>query len=290
MGKVSAYKSVILLIAILGLLMEFPPYGMAAVAPVGQLPMVTVSITPSIYALPILVVEKAGEWMDFGIQVKVKVHPHGEEQLDRSVANEWEVAVMDPLSAVKGGNEGNVAIVGIAGDFANQVSFLTSRSGVPPQSGKWAEWLKGYMARTESKGEKQFLPACLVATSSYADTRKTLVIRWLEGYSRGIQIIKKNSEAAASQLKEFYVIRGQSRNSGILPFLPPCSPITRSKGLTLWVHSASRTWVISSTESPGEGPCLRPHHWETPRLYPGLRELSWCLPETAPRICPGHRP
>jgi ABC-type nitrate/sulfonate/bicarbonate transport system substrate-binding protein len=204
LGKASAYKSVILFIAILVLFLEFPPRGRTAVAPVGQLPLVAVSVTPSVYALPILLVEKAGEWKDFGIQVKVKVHPNGEEQLDRSVASEWEVAVMDPLSAVKGGNEGNVAIVGIAGNFASQLSFLNGRSGVPPQSGKWAEWLKGYIARTESKGGKPFLPACLVASSNYADTRKTLVIRWLEGYSRGIQIIKKNPEAAASLLKEFY--------------------------------------------------------------------------------------
>jgi hypothetical protein len=163
-----------------------------------------VSVTPSVYALPILLVEKAGEWKDFGIQVRIKVHPHGEEQLDRSVANEWEVAVMDPISAVRGGNEGNVAIVGIAGNYATQIPLVTTRSGSshPPQ--KWAEWLKGYVARTESKGERIFLPACLVATSGYADTRKTLVIRWLEGYSRGIQLIKKNPEAAASQLKEFY--------------------------------------------------------------------------------------
>jgi ABC-type nitrate/sulfonate/bicarbonate transport system substrate-binding protein len=191
-------------IAILGLFLGFPPRARAAVAPVGHLPTVAVSVTPSIYALPILLVEKAGEWKDFGIQTRIKVHAHGEEQLDRSVANDWEVAVMDPLSAVKGGNEGNVAIVGIAGNFAGQVSFLTGQSGTSPQPGRWGEWLKEYVARMESKGAKLFLPACLVATSSYADTRKTLVIRWLEGYSRGIQIIKKNPEAAASQLKEFY--------------------------------------------------------------------------------------
>jgi hypothetical protein len=165
---------------------------------------VAVSVTPSIYALPILLVEKAGEWKDFGIQTRVKVHPHGEEQLDRSVTNEWEVAVMDPLSAVKGGNEGNVAIVGIAGNFTSQVSFLTGQSGASSQPGKWGERLKEYVARMESKGAIVFLPACLVATSSYADTRKTLVIRWLEGYSRGIQIIKKDPEAAVSELKKFY--------------------------------------------------------------------------------------
>jgi ABC-type nitrate/sulfonate/bicarbonate transport system substrate-binding protein len=175
-----------------------------AVAPVGQLPTVTVSVTPSIYALPILMVERAGEWKDFGIQVKVKVHPHGDEQLDRSTAGEWEVGVMDPLSAVKGGNEGNVAIVGVAGDFTSRVPFFTDRSGAPAQPGKWTEGLKGYVARMEAKGGRRFLPACLVATANYADTRKTLVIRWLEGYSRGIQLIQKNPEAAVSQLKEFY--------------------------------------------------------------------------------------
>ncbi len=204
MGKASANKSVILSLAILGLFVSSPPCGRAAVAPVGHLPAVAISVTPSIYALPILLVEKAGEWKDFGIQARIKVHSHGEEQLDRSMANEWEVAVMDPLSAVKGGNEGNVAIVGIAGNFVSQAPFVGGRSGASPQPGKWGEWLKGYIARMESKGAKPFLPACLVATSTYADTRKTLVIRWLEGYSRGIQIIKKNPEAAASQLKEFY--------------------------------------------------------------------------------------
>jgi ABC-type nitrate/sulfonate/bicarbonate transport system substrate-binding protein len=204
LGNTFAYVSGILCSAILGLFWGFPPCGKAAVAPVGHLPTVAVSVTPSIYALPIVLVEKAGEWKDFGIQARIKVHPDGEEQLDRSVANEWEVAVMDPLNAVKGGNEGNVAIVGIAGNFASQVPFLSGGSGASLQPGKWGEWLKGYIARMESKEPKPFLPACLVATSSYADTRKTLVIRWLEGYSRGIQIIKKNPEAAAFQLQEFY--------------------------------------------------------------------------------------
>jgi ABC-type nitrate/sulfonate/bicarbonate transport system substrate-binding protein len=204
LGKTSGYKLAILSFAILGLFVGFPPCGRAAVAPVGHLPTVAVSVTPSIYALPILLVEKAGEWKDFGIQARIKVYPHGQEQLDRSVANEWEVAVMDPLDAVKGGNEGNVAIVGVAGDFASQVSFLMGQGGASPQPGKWGEWLKGYVARMESKGAKLFLPACLVATSSYADTRKTLVIRWLEGYSRGMQIIEKNPEEAAFHLQKFY--------------------------------------------------------------------------------------
>ena len=204
MEKASAYKSVIVFILISGLLLGFPPRAGAAVAPVGHLPTVAVSLTPSVYALPVLAVEKAGEWKDFGIQIRIKNHSHGEEQLDRSVGNEWEVAVMDPISAVKGGNEGNVAIVGIAGNYATQVPFLTARSGSSPQPQKWAQWLKGYIASREARGGKLFLPACLVATASYADTRKTLVIRWLEGYSRGIQIIKRNPEAAVSQLQEFY--------------------------------------------------------------------------------------
>jgi hypothetical protein len=197
-----AYRALAILLAAIFMLCPCP--GEPAAVPVGQLPTVAVSVTPSIYALPLLLVEKAGEWKDFGIQVNIKVHTHGEEQLDRSAANEWEVGVMDPLSAVKGGNEGNVAIVGIAGNFASQVPFFTGRSGASAPPGKWVEWLKGYVARPEFKGEGRFLPACLVATENYADTRKTLVIRWLEGYSRGIQIIKKNPEAAAFRLREFY--------------------------------------------------------------------------------------
>jgi ABC-type nitrate/sulfonate/bicarbonate transport system substrate-binding protein len=204
LAKSQVRKSTIVFVIILGLCLGLPAPARAAVAPVGHLPTVAVSLTPSVYALPVLAVEKAGEWKDFGIQVRIKGHSHGEEQLDRSVGNEWEVAVMDPISAVKGGNEGNVAIVGIAGNYAAQVPFLTARSGASAQSQKWAQWLKGYVATREGKGDKPFLPACLVATASYADTRKTLVIRWLEGYSRGIQIIKRNPEAAVSQLQEFY--------------------------------------------------------------------------------------
>jgi ABC-type nitrate/sulfonate/bicarbonate transport system substrate-binding protein len=204
LAKSSVRNSFILFASILEMFLGLPAPAWTAVAPVGHLPTVAVSLTPSVYALPILLVEKAGEWKDFGIQVRIKVHPHGEEQLDRTVGSEWEVAVMDPISAVKGGNEGNVAIVGIAGNFATQIPALTARIAASPQHQKWAEWLKGYVAQTESRGERPFLPACLVATSSYADTRKTLVIRWLEGYSRGIQIIKRNPEAAASQLQEFY--------------------------------------------------------------------------------------
>jgi len=55
-----------------------------------------------------------------------------------------------------------------------------------------------------SDPQKVFLPACLVATSNYADTRKTLVIRWMEGYSRGVRIIQKDPSRAASLLKAFY--------------------------------------------------------------------------------------
>jgi hypothetical protein len=192
----------ILLMALLLLLWPCP--GETALAPVGHLPTVAVSVTPSIYALPLLMVEKGGEWKDFGIQVHIKVHPHGEEQIARSAGNEWEAGVMDPLSAIKGGNEGNVAIVGIAGNFASQIGFFTGRNGASAPPEKWGEWLKGYVARPEFEGEGRFLPACLVATENYADTRKTLVIRWLEGYSRGIQIARKNPEAAASRLREFY--------------------------------------------------------------------------------------
>jgi hypothetical protein len=203
MEKRPVRRFIFLFVVVLELSLGLPASATTSAAPVGQLPPVTVSVTPSIYALPIWMVEKAGEWKDFGIQLKIKVHPNGKEQLERAVANEWEVGVMDPLNAVKGGNEGDVAIVGIAGDFRGQIPLLT-RQGVDlfhPE--KWAEWLSGYEAGKEAKGENPFLPAFLVATSSYADTRKTLVIRWLEGYSRGIQIIKKSPEAAASQLKEF---------------------------------------------------------------------------------------
>jgi len=204
MGKSPVYKANLFFVAIFGWCLGSPPPGSAAVAPVGQLPTVAVSVTPSVYALPILLVENAGEWKDFGIQAKVKVHLHGEEQLDRSAANEWEVAVMDPLTAVKGGNEGNVAIVGIAGNFAGQIPFIQNQSATPSAQRKWNEWLKGFSTGEGWKGKKVFLPACLVATANYADTRKTLVIRWLEGYARGIRIIQKDPAMAAARLKEFY--------------------------------------------------------------------------------------
>lgn len=204
MGKRLVPRSIILFTLILGLFLAVPAPGKAAVAPVGHLPMVAVSITPSVYALPVLMVEQAEEWKDFGIQVRVKVHAHGVEQLESSVGNEWEVAVMDPISAVKGGNEGNVAIVGIAGNYATQPPFSQNLNAVPSPLRKWYEGLKGFAAGEESRGKKVFLPACLVATAGYADTRKTLVIRWLEGYARGIRIIQKNPAMAAARLKEFY--------------------------------------------------------------------------------------
>ena len=240
--------------------------GEAALAPVGQLPSVTVSVTPSIYVLPILVVEELGEWKDFGIQISLRVHNNGEEQLDRIPANGWDVAVMDPFYAIKGGNDGDVAMVGLAGNFASQFQLIfrreTSATSPPPLmeslKGKrilcpipsaenfWMNALihreggnaksvnflspgedvgkafssgKGDLAilRTPraltfahegypvwSDPQKIFLPACLVATSNYADTRKTLVIRWMEGYSRGIRIIQKDPSRAASLLKAFY--------------------------------------------------------------------------------------
>jgi len=61
-----------------------------AVAPVGQLPSVIVSVTPSIYALPLLLVEELDEWKDFGIQVNLKVPASEEKQLDGTAANEWD--------------------------------------------------------------------------------------------------------------------------------------------------------------------------------------------------------
>jgi ABC-type nitrate/sulfonate/bicarbonate transport system substrate-binding protein len=238
---------------------------LAAVAPVGQLPSVTVSVTPSIYALPILLAEDEGEWKDFGIQISLKVHPGGEEQLDRISANGWDVAVMDPLHAVKGGNEGDLAIIGVAGNFSGQLHLVFRKGFRIPEgfslkenlnekkivcSSSSAEhfWLASLLkqeggdaakiqfitakedaekAFSGGKGDlavlrspqvlafagagmptfsdrRVFLPACLVATSNYADTRKTLVMRWAEGYSRGIRLIQKNPARAASRLQRFY--------------------------------------------------------------------------------------
>jgi hypothetical protein len=53
-----------------------------------------------------------------------------------------------------------------------------------------------------------------VATCNYADTRKTLVIRWAEAYSRGIRIIQKEPSRAASRLKAFYFERLNLEISG----------------------------------------------------------------------------
>ncbi len=63
---------------------------------------------------------------------------------------------------------------------------------------------QGMTSWPDFRKQEFFLPACLVASASYADTRKTLVIRWLEGYSRGIRIIQKDPFKAASRLKTFY--------------------------------------------------------------------------------------
>ena len=258
-----------------------PTPGKGAVAPVGQLPAVSVSVTPSIYALPILLVEELGEWKDFGIQISLRVHASGEEQIDRIAASEWEVAVMDPFYAVKGGNEGDVAIVGLAGNLVNQFYILFRKGILPPPLRKLGDWLKGkkvlcpvpstehfflstLLARqstepqplvtSKEKEEKPgqaflagkgdlavlrspqalgairqgfpflagtwkgeiFFPAFLVATSNYADTRKTLVIRWLEGYSRGIRLIQENPSKAATRLGEFY---REVRELGVSPRL-----------------------------------------------------------------------
>ncbi len=238
----------------------FPSEGSAAVAPVGQLPSVTVSVTPSVYALPIILVEDRGEWKDFGIQVTLKIHSSGDEQIDRIPGNEWEVGVMDPFFAAKGGNEGDVVIVGVAGNFSSQfrIEFIEEidsslpirenlkRNGVIcPMPSAEDFWIKSLpereggsiralnsavgksIDRTFSEGKRGaivgrfpgasssggtvfsapqaiFLPACLVATSAYADTRKTLIIRWLEGYNRGIRLIEKNPSRAASRMKVFF--------------------------------------------------------------------------------------
>jgi ABC-type nitrate/sulfonate/bicarbonate transport system substrate-binding protein len=246
-----------------------PQTGSGAVAPVGQLPLITVSVTPCPYALPILLVSELGEWKDFGIQVNLKVHATGEEQIDRIVANEWEVAVIDPFYAIKGGNEGEIAIVGLAGNYVSQFYLLFRKGTSLPALSKLGEWLKskkvlcpvpstehyllsallaekgreiqplvlskekwgepgeaflagkgdlavlrspqafsatrqGFPFLAETCGGGILLPAFLVATASYADTRKTLVIRWLEGYSRGIRLVQKNSSKAATRLREFY--------------------------------------------------------------------------------------
>jgi len=239
--------------------------GQAAVAPMGQLPTVTAGVTTSPYVLPILLLNDRSEWKDFGIQVNLKVYATGEEQVDRVVGNEWEVGVLDPFYAVKAGNEGDVVIVGLAGNLPSQL-YLLSRKGnrLPPltrQALQGREILalrpsaehfllsfllgkpnqspplpastagidpaeaflkgKGELALLRSpkallaaqqgfhvwpdlRKQEVFLPVCLIASTSYADTRKTLVIRWLEGYARGVRLLLKNPAKAASRLKAFY--------------------------------------------------------------------------------------
>jgi len=239
-----------------------------AVAPVGQIPTMTVSVTPSAFALPILLVNDLAEWKDFGIQVHVKVSSGGAEQLDDAIGNAWDVAVMDPFFAFQGGNEGSIAIVGVAGNLAADLSLLFRKGQTSPFPVKSKEGFKGrqfavavpsaehfyltaflkvhsiaprtpvtepreaHPMRILSEGRAEagllrepfaqilrgkewvqaedfrkdhiFLPTCLVATASYADTRKTLVLRWLEGYFRGIRIIQKDPIKAAFRLRQFY--------------------------------------------------------------------------------------
>jgi ABC-type nitrate/sulfonate/bicarbonate transport system substrate-binding protein len=236
--------------------------GYAAVTPVAQLPTVTAGAIPSPFVLPILLVTDQNEWKDFGIQVNLKIYGHGEEQADRVLGNEWEVGVMDPFYAVKAGNDGDIAIVGLAGNIQKQLYLLARKEKSPPAQilrdkeilcpipsaehffltlllGRSMESLGANVAdrKTDSveaflkgKGERAllrspqafqaiqqgssawpdlhkqevFLPAFLVASASYADTRKTLVIRFLEGYARGVRIIMKNPNKAALRLKTFY--------------------------------------------------------------------------------------
>ena len=238
-----------------------------AVAPVGQIPTITVSVTPSAFALPILLVNDLAEWKDFGIQVHVKVSSGGAEQLNGAIGNAWDVAVMDPFFAFQGGNEENIAIVGVAGNLAADLSLLSwkGQTPIPVKSGEglkggrlavavpsaehfyltaffrshgiatqrlvtdprgaeplrilsegraevglfrepFAQILlgKGWVKREDLRKNHIFLPTCLVATASYADTRKTLVLRWLEGYSRGVRIIQKDPAKAAIRLRQFY--------------------------------------------------------------------------------------
>ncbi len=256
-------------LSILGFLFLFAQETRSAVAPVGHLPSVAVSLNPSIYALPILMVEDRGEWKDFGIQIRIKVHENGRHQIGKLAENEWEVAVMDPFSAIQGGNEGEVAVVGVAGNFASQIHLVFARGKRPPAISSLTEWIQGKrvicpvpsiehfflmslvarqsgkafsaprLMKTKDGGEKAFLrgegdlwvtrapkalefireepgarrdfreetifyPATLVAAAMYADTRKTLVIRWLEGYGRGIHIIQSDPLKAAARLKRFW--------------------------------------------------------------------------------------
>lgn len=177
----------------------------AAITPVGHLPSVSVGLTPSIYALPILMVESRGEWQDFGIQIKLKFYPTGEDQLAGALRNEWEVGVMDPFHATKGGNEGNLGIVGVAGNLVQHLPFLLREERVLPSQDKLRTWARALISQNLITSRDFFLPVCLVATITYADTRRTLVIRWLEGYYRGLRIIQENLEEAATHLQAFYL-------------------------------------------------------------------------------------
>jgi hypothetical protein len=208
------------IIAILLTLVSQTSVARGSVAPVGQIPTMTVSVTPSAFALPILLVTDLAEWKDFGIQVNVKVTSGGAEQLDGAIGNAWDVAVMDPFFAFQGGNEGSIAIVGVAGNLAADLFLLFRKGQTAPLPVKSGEGFKGgrlavavpsaeHFYLTAFKTDKFskshiFLPTCLVATASYADTRKTLVLRWLEGYSRGIRIIQKDPAKAAIRLRQFY--------------------------------------------------------------------------------------
>jgi len=244
--------------------LSLPSY--AAVAPVGQLPTVTAGVPPSPYILPLLMLNDRNEWKDFGIQVNLKVYATGEEQAERAIGNEWEVGLLDPFYAVKAGNEGDIAIVGVAGNLSRQLYFLSrksdrmpsgtsarqtlqtgeiltpgpsaehfflslllGKSDEPPRpvlksgndpaeaffKGKGESALlrspqaflaaqKGFHVWPDLRQQEIFLPMCLVASAAYADTRKTLVIRWLEGYARGVRLLLKNPAEGASRLRDFY--------------------------------------------------------------------------------------
>jgi hypothetical protein len=174
---------------------------------------------------------------------------------------------MDPFYAIKAGNEGDIAVVGLAGNLPSQFYLLTRKEVRLPSMPQAVQVLKGkevlgpvpsaedfylslFLGRSidslrpatsktqadpgeaflKGKGDfvllrspgaffaiqrgfpawpdfrksETFLPVCLVASAAYADTRKTLVIRWLEGYSRGIRMIQKSPSKTASRLKAFY--------------------------------------------------------------------------------------
>jgi ABC-type nitrate/sulfonate/bicarbonate transport system substrate-binding protein len=257
------------LVLLLGFIILSPHETHSAVAPVGQLPSVTVSLTPSIYSLPVLMVEEGGGWRDFGIQIRLKVHPDGHHQIGKLAENGWEVAVMDPFYAIQGGHSGEVAVVGVAGNFLSQIHLFLREGERPPSISGLSEWMKGKRVicpvpsiehffltsllarqsrnafftpipvkdkdggekaflrgegdlwvvrspkaldyirknpqpRIAIRGKTIFLPVTLVAASLYADTRRTLVIRWLEGYGRGIRIIQNDPRKAAARLKRFW--------------------------------------------------------------------------------------